>query len=50
MLAQAKQPGDRAAIIVADSLSKMQAKRVATVENQIFLSEQAARTWLKAYS
>lgn len=44
-----KRPGDRTAIIVSDSLSKLQAKRVATTEHEIFISENAARTWLTAY-
>jgi hypothetical protein len=44
-----KRPGDRTAIIVSDSLSKLQAKRVTTTEHEIFVSENAARTWLTAY-
>lgn len=44
-----KGPGDRTAIIVSDSLSNLQAKRVATTEHEIFISENAARTWLTAY-
>lgn len=43
-----KQPGDRTAIIVSDSLSKLQAKRVTTTEHDVFVSEAEARAWLTA--
>jgi hypothetical protein len=41
--------GDRSAILVANSLNKMQAKRSAMTDNEIFVSENAAVTWLTAY-
>jgi hypothetical protein len=41
---------DRAAYVVANSLSKLQARRLATTDQlEIFLSPSAARTWLLAY-
>ena len=41
---------DRAACVVANSLSKMQAQRLSTTEQlKVFLSPGAARTWLLAY-
>ncbi|QIG80850.1 hypothetical protein [Stakelama tenebrarum] len=48
-LSGSKRPGDRTAIVVPDSLCKLQAKRVATTDNAVFLSENAARTWLLAH-
>ncbi len=41
-----QRPGDRAAVLVANSINKVQAKRNMSDGNQVFLSEQAARTWL----
>lgn len=41
---------DRAAYVVANSLSKLQARRLAnTNQLEMFLSPSAARTWLLAY-
>lgn len=41
---------DRAAYVVANSLAKMQAQRLATTDQlKVFLSPSAARTWLLAY-
>ena len=41
---------DRAACVVANSLSKMQAQRLSRTEQlRVFLSPSAARTWLLAY-
>ena len=41
---------DRAAYVVANSLSKLQARRLAkTGQLEVFLSPSAARTWLLAY-
>jgi hypothetical protein len=41
---------DRAAYIVENSLSKMQAQRLSTTDRlKVFLSPSAARTWLLAY-
>ncbi|HEX7781232.1 MAG TPA: hypothetical protein VF509_00340 [Sphingobium sp.] len=43
------QAGDRAALLVNNSLTKMQMRRVVDVStHQLFLSEQAAIMWLKA--
>jgi hypothetical protein len=42
-------PRDRTAVLVSDSLHKMQAKRTAGRGTEPFLSESAALTWLKAY-
>jgi len=41
-----QRPGDRAAVLVANSINKSQARRNMSDGNQVFLSEQAARTWL----
>lgn len=48
-LESTKRPGDRTAIVVSNSLSKLQAKRVTTTDHEVFVSENAARTWLTAY-
>jgi hypothetical protein len=49
MLRETRTPGDRTAIVVPNSLGKLQAKRVTTSDHEVFLSENAARTWLTAY-
>ena len=46
MLKGEQRPGDRTAVLVANSINKAQAKRNMSDGNQVFLSEQAARTWL----
>lgn len=45
-----KQPGDRTAIVLNDSLGKLQTKRYTTTDHEAFVSENAARTWLTAYA
>ena len=40
---------DRAAVLVANSVNKLQAKRTASIGTEIFLSEAAAITWLTAH-
>jgi hypothetical protein len=40
---------DRTAVLVANSVNKLQAKRTASQGTEIFLSEAAAITWLTAY-
>lgn len=42
-------PSDRTAVLVADSLGKLQSKRTAGPNTAVFLSEDAAVTWLTAY-
>jgi len=44
------EPSDRAAVVVRSSLHKLQIRRVFDASRtQVFLSENAARTWLLAY-
>jgi hypothetical protein len=40
---------DRTAVLVCDSLHKLQAKRSAGRGTEVFISESAAVTWLKAW-
>jgi len=40
---------DRTAVLVSNSINKLQAKRTAGRGTEIFLSESAAITWLKAW-
>jgi hypothetical protein len=42
-------PRDRTAVLVSDSINKLQAKRTAGRGTEVFLSEFAAITWLKAW-
>lgn len=43
-------PGDRVALIVKSALHKMQMRRVVNLQiTEMFVSETAARTWLKAF-
>jgi hypothetical protein len=49
MLKTGYDPRDRTAVLVSDSINKLQAKRTAGRGTEVFLSESAAMTWLKAW-
>lgn len=40
--------GDRTAVLAANSLAKLQAKRTMSGRGEVFISEKAARLWLAA--